>query len=588
MEGHDSPHDPADTNIGGGLTPPGDTTASPPPSRVVINTSSLISRDDDSEIETTAKAPRRGRRIALAAGAVAVLAGGTLAVTQPWSDDDTSTLEAPDNSTDDDGDDDDDTDATLPEPDISARWLLTDIPEGYRLTSVFDPNNMPEGQGPFPMEEPRFGTVTQYMFTGPDATFEDGPFIAVTASLIDQFEREDFDAIRFVQNYQGDASQFRAVTINEFSGAIGTNWDQTKSLLWGVLEEGFVVSIAYAGVDESDVLAIAEGITLEVDGKEATPVFDGAVADAGLEPFAESSQPNWGGINFGVNVPLYGQGNNVNVSYSDETAGRYTNLNVFVSDPSVDLVRIAKFWLADAEDATIHGQPAVFGATPSNFGSGDLIVWSEGGRTFVLSSDGASRDGPTVAELAEDFAEVDEDAWLTAIEEAAQFQGGFNGVSESWIVAVGDADDSSTWIIEANIVDEVVFWCTWLNTSDGSSGGGCQSAGDVEVPSLSEGPLIGWNGQVPTIVAQVPFDEPGWVLRYTTDDGGVTDVPVVTTRDGWGAALGALLPTAAGTAELIDPAGAVVDTLELSDDDYDFDLGTGIDFAPAATMAVGG
>ena len=74
------------------------------------------------------------------------------------------------------------------------------------------------------------------------------------------------------------------------------------------------------------------------------------------------------------------------------------------------------------------------------------------------------------------------------------------------------------------------------------------------------------------------------VLRFTADDGTVSEAPVASVREDWPFLVAVLAVTSTGTAELVAADGTVLTTREITE--TDLVLG-GVDIGVATTVAAG-
>jgi hypothetical protein len=403
------------------------------------------------------------------------------------------------------------------------------------------------------------------LFRATDATFEKGPWISVSVSLLDRFDRANFEPFNYV-----DQSQFRKVKVGGLNAAIGKNFDDSLALLYGPVNDGFAVSISALGVPEAALLAIAEEITLEEDGATATPVFGKALSAAKLEPFMRYTTPSWGGVQMGVQLPVLFGGDPTSTSVGYTTSDTFDEYLSITNQPMVsgfDALELARFVIADGKDVTVRNQPARAGTMPELFGQQAVVVWAEGGRLIVVTG---TMKTDELVDIADAVTVASDDEWAAAFEEFQANQEQFEQPPESWLISSGDLDDGTTWLVEAGVNDnDELALCGYSVSASGSSGSGCNPGSEVTVPSIVAGPMIGMSSSGITVVAIGALDE-SMVLRYTADDGDITETALRSIRAEWEFTVGALLPTAPGTAELIGADGRVIVTKEFSDDDFDF------------------
>lgn len=534
--------------------------------------------EDESESEAGLHRRARRRKFLLLGGIGTVAVAAVLVAVNPWSDDDAansaSTLAdgaSPSAAAD---------QLAATEPELSNRLLFDPRPEGFVAQYINDPGSNDQGFD----RQSGFTTMDVSLLRAADATLADGPWMSVTVNLLDRFERASFDPM----NGGFDASQFRKTKVNGLNGAIGKNWDDTQSLLFGPVNDGFAVSISAMGVPEATLLAIGAEITLEEDGATASPVFGKALIAAGLEPFLRYEAPSWGGVQVGLQLPgLFGDQFSTTVAYS--TVDGFGDFLSIMNQPlgaGLDFMELARFALTDTAEVTVHGVAGLVGQVPDNLGGQTMVVWTEGGRLVIVSG---SRDADELVALAETVTEASDDDWAQAqAQVAAQQRQNDERSPESWVIGVGDLPDSTTWVIEGAFdSDGDLATCAMTMSNDGSSSSGCGNATPVTAPSIIAGPSIGFSGSAASIIG---LGEPGdaLVLRYTPTDGDAIEVQFLREiRADWPMWAAAMVPSGPGTAELVDAAGVVVATKEFSEDEFSFDPGDtgGFGIAPAETVA---
>ena len=538
----------------------------------------LVDKSED-ESESATGIRRRARRRTLLVGLVGgtVLTAGVVGmlVAQPWAADES----APQSSVAAEGSSSADASgkADAIDPELSNRLMLSPSPEGFDVQYVNDPTA--ESEGPV-FVDPSAGMMDISLFRGADATYEDGPWISVSVSLLDRFERANFQPFNYV-----DRSMFRKAAVGGMAAAIGKNFDESRALIYGPVNDGFAVSITAIGVPEAQLLAIAEEITLEEDGATATPVFGAALTGAGLEPFLRYVAPSWGGVQVGMQLPGLFGGDPTSTSIGYTTAEGFDDYISITNQPlnaDFDMLQLARFVIVDGADVAVHGLPGLAGTLPEAFGAQPIVVWAEGGRLIVVTS---SQGVESLVDIAESVAVASEEDWAAAFEQSQSNQGEFQQAPDTWLIAAGDLEDAATWLIEGGINDDgELVLCGFTITADGGSSSGCIPAQEAAAPSILAGGTIGFNGTGVTIVALGPLDE-DLVLRYTTVDGDVSETQLRVIQAEWEYTAGALVPTAPGTAELIGADGRVIATKEFSADEFQFDANGDVGVAPVATAA---
>lgn len=270
---------------------------------------------------------------------------------------------------------------------------------------------------------------------------------------------------------------------------------------------------------------------------------------------------------FGSSVSyLTDKGHNVTVNNEPAPAG-------------FDLVAVAKVMVEDAEEVTVHGLPAVKG---SDQFSGDVVVWVEGGRSISVTGD--LDDLVAAAEAVE---EADGTTWDDLVA-AAQATMGNPGAAmpETWLIGAGDLEDSTTWMIEGGVDDNgLLQLCSAAFSNEGGSMSGCNGAThEVAEPSVFFGDGVGMDGAVGvSIIATVPNSMAGAVLRFTGEDGTVTEVPLKVVRADWSFQAAAMAVSVTGAAVVIGADGAELANVEVTDDNLEAAGGN-----TATTVAFGG
>ena len=534
--------------------------------------------EDESESEAGVRRRARRRTLLIGLGGGTVVAAGVIAllIAQPWADDATapeSSVEAAGSAS---AGSSGQTEAV--DPELSNRLMLSPPPEGFEVQYVNDPAG-PGGGDVF--TDQAVGTMDISLFRGADATYTDGPWIAVSVSLLDRFERANFQPFNYV-----DQSTFRKATVGGLQAAIGKNFDESQALVYGPVNDGFAVSISAIGVPEAQLLAIAEEITLDEDGATATPVFGAALSAVGLEPFLRYTAPSWGGVQVGVQLPGLFGGDPTSTSIGYTTSEGFDDYISITNQPlsgDFDTLALARFVIADGEDVSVHGVPALAGTMPKAFGKQPIVLWAEGGRLIVVTT---SQGVESLVDIAESVAVASDEDWAAAFEQSQSNQGQFQPAPETWLIAAGDLEDGATWLIEGGLDDDgELVLCGFTMTADSGSSSGCIPAQVAAAPSILEGGTIGFNGTGVTIVALGPLDE-DVLLRYTTVDGDVSETPLRVIQSEWEYTAGALVPAAPGIAELIGADGRVIASKEFAADEFQFDANGDIGIAPVATAAV--
>ncbi|MGB8859059.1 MAG: hypothetical protein WCC60_07385 [Ilumatobacteraceae bacterium] len=526
---------------------------------------SLVDKGEDAEETDEARTRRRRRTRAIALGgsfAVVAVGAGVL-VARPWATDGKPTTAASATSTLPGG-------AAGVEPTLSSHLVIGDIGEKLTVQWAND-GEANAGQ----MGQPT-GRRSMAMLAKPGAT-SDGPWLWAAVDLLDRFDRKSFDP----SNYMGDPSG-RKVMIGDVAGYyLDAGWTGSHMLVFGPVDDGFAVSFNANGLSQADMVAIAEELTLQEDADQALarPVFGPKAAELELAPVAAFDQDAWGFgggamISVGSGLTPFGS----SVSYLTDK-GHNVTVNNEPAPAGFDLVAVAKVMVEDAEEVTVHGLPAVKG---SDQFSGDVVVWVEGGRSISVTGD--LDDLVAAAEAVE---EADGTTWDDLVA-AAQATMGNPGAAmpETWLIGAGDLEDSTTWMIEGGVDDNgLLQLCSAAFSNEGGSMSGCNGAThEVAEPSVFFGDGVGMDGAVGvSIIATVPNSMAGAVLRFTGEDGTVTEVPLKVVRADWSFQAAAMAVSVTGAAVVIGADGAELANVEVTDDNLEAAGGN-----TATTVAFGG
>ena len=264
-------------------------------------------------------------------------------------------------------------------------------------------------------------------------------------------------------------------------------------------------------------------------------------------------------------------------------------------------MRIARFFIKNPVEGTVHGQPAIAGdiATRQPMpGQPGRVTWIEDGYVVTVS---ANKPADELLTIAETVREATDDEWSTMKDDVKKRQEEANlgqNQIDTWIIGAGDLDDSTTWVMEGGYTDDGSFSTSMMLASgDGSmSGGGGSGGQDITYPYLSIQPNsmggpMGNSNSVNLVVALVAADTEGAVLRFTPTDSAeaVIEVPIHLIRDDWPALAGALgAPGAvAGTVEIVATDGTILATKDVEAMESNGDGGGDVTAATVAA-AVGG
>jgi hypothetical protein len=463
----------------------------------------------------------------------------------------------------------------LPAPTLDWRLVVGDVPQGFTPQWI----NAPQLDGG-DFEE--FDVTQQVqLWAGPDATMEDGPWLATTVQLLDRFERRNFDPTQYV-----DPSQAVSTRVGSYEGAfIDDAFSGVTQLVFGPVDDGYAVAISFGGIDRAAISRVAAELTIdESDESSAKAVLGPAVGELGVDvaPLADYETNSWGLGGSPVMVMFNGSMNTTTLTYSSDLGG-LTLMNEPLI-PGLDPLALAEFVLVDAESTTVHGLPAVAGRTEAlGFGfDSSAVVWVEGGRSIWVIG---SLDTDELVDTAESVREatVDEFDELRGQIEGFQDEGpGFP--EQTWLLGSGDLEDSTTWSVEGDIdleaEEDVIMVCSWSSSPNESSSGCGADTVDIDAPSIQSGPSVGLRAQSPTLIAMVDIDQQGVVLRFTAGDGTVTESPVRVIRDDWPVRVVAMAVEQAGRAELVAADGTVLVEREVTEDDVAIESGD----VPAETV----
>jgi len=504
----------------------------------------LVDKGVDAEERDDPSANRRRARRRLGIGGAAVaVAAGALVATAPWSSDgDTSNGSAKSTST---------TTArsssgSVEEPTLSSRLIVGDLPDGYSVQWVDEP--VDDGS----IDE--LPLATNVLLAADGALADDGPWLTATVVLLDRFERKSFDPEAYVSTGDGVA-----VTVGDLKGSyVATDFSDHSVLAFGPVKEGYVVTFNSKGLTKADLLSIAGEMDLDESTSDALawPLFGPAVDELRLQTVTSytDASSGFGGGPLSVALGSFGGGTNVNYGSNDDTL----SLSNSVPPAGMDVLTLARFGLSKAKDVTVHDLPAVIGEIGGGFGV-SAVMWLEGGRLVTV----VSGDGDGLLEIAESVRPADDSEW-NALNDAAQ-TGDFGQPQQTWLIGVGELEDATTWLIEGSVGDGGDLTLCVNNSSVDSSGGGCTTGEPVGGPAVLDAGMLGMDG--PTAegyVAVVPNDVVGAVLRFTADDGAVTEVPLKVVRSDWSFQAAAIAVTSDGEIRVVSADGTVLTTLTVS------------------------
>jgi hypothetical protein len=495
----------------------------------------------------------RRRRWILPVALLATLAvgvGGTLAAVQLTKDDEATV------STSGGSDETSDTVAEIALP--ATRYAFAEAPADMELSWISDPDREDQGG----MGDQPYGSLV--LLAGADATYSKGPWVTVMARGLAEWERGS----ELMSSLPFDTSTAKTVKIGgTYDGKLGTSWDGSTVLGFGPVDEDYVVLMSAEGLSDQQLVEVASGVQL-ADGE---PRLDPSVLPMEMDVLAKAD-----GVWDSAPTAFINSARSISLNYAAAAQtpdSAYVSLQYWVQRND-DVLSLATFMLDDAEEITVHGKPAVLGTPSQNFGGGfdsRTVVWSEDDNTFVLSVNNGDELDP--AALAESVVPADSAEWddLYAEMQARQKEQEefYNNPPDSWLIAAGDLDSSTTWAIEGGLMDAERGGGFIISTSEMSANSSGMSGGFDPVNALTEFPtvLVRDDGmESTTIVALGPLDPAGSILRVTLDDGQVIELPLRTIRPEWPASAAAVAVSAerSGTAELLGADGTVLATGELT------------------------
>lgn len=521
---------------------------------------------DEAERDDAPNGRRRGLLWAGLGATVAVVAAGSLIVTEPWSNDDSSSTPAastvPRPTSD-----------TSPEPTLSSHLIIGDVPEGFVVQWLND--NEVNGPG----VDDGSAMSTNVLLTAKGATIEDGPWLSATVMLLDRFERKSFDPDVYTSSGDGVA-----VTINGLKGSyVAKDFNDMSQLVYGPVKEGYAVTLSSKGLSRADLTSIATELDLDEAPQDAIawPLFGATVDTLDLQTLTSYAQPfnGFGGSPEALAFGGFG-GEGTSVNYGTDTESAVvTNA---VPAAGMDVLMLARFGLSKSKDVTVHELPAVMGEIAGGFGM-TVVIWLEGGRVITV----AGSEGTNVLDMAQSVRVADDSEWSDLNDLANQNNGGPGDIQPTWLIAAGDLDDSTTWTIEGDVDDNGSFTlCSSSTTIDSSSNSGCSSQSKVEEASILDAGSLGVGGSTAEgYAALVPTGVEGAVLRFTSTDGVVTDVPLKVIRDDWGFQAAGFAVTVDGELSIVAADGSVLASLTVAAPEQGTD-GSGT--TAAGPIAVGG
>jgi hypothetical protein len=529
-----------------------------------MTTTPLVDKGEDaSERDDRLKEPGSARRWMAGGAVLTIAAAGVLVAVKPWAGQETSASPISDSSAPPASNTND---APVANDDGSHQLALATPPDDFAVQWVEDPF---QRRGPEPgVDVARPIPIAVDLYAAEGSTIGKGPWLSTSVQLLDRFERRAFDPMNYV-----DQSVANEVSVGGLKGAISENFDDTLTVLWGPVNEGYAVQLSARGLSSQQLVTLAAGVTLEenADGAEARVVLGDRPPALDLPLYASYSVESWG---FGGGLlPPFGLGGSpmtTTVGYTVDDGAGFLNVANTPLDDAEDVMRLARFYLDEANEVTIGALTGLAGTMPAAMGGGEVVLWLNGTRLVTVTG---SLDGDDLVPLANDVALLGDDEWAALFEAAQQNDGGApeGGVIEAWVIGVGELSTSETWIIEGSFDEddeeepEFVLCAVSSLEGMGMSSSGCSETVAAKVPSLQQGPRVGTVSGYPSVIA---FGDPkadDLVLRFTAADGSVDTRPLTLVRREWPFVAAALVVEKPGTVELTDGAGTVLDTYEIDE-----------------------
>lgn len=335
---------------------------------------------------------RRKRYGALVAGvAVAALVGGLL-IWQPWSSDEAA---AP----------------TTTAPALSSE-LVIDV-DGVALSRSL------QSSGGMDQDQAQDG----FIFVGPDASLETGPYLAF---LVDDLDGDTIDP--------GDSET--TLEINGHEAVVEDNEGNIEVYWEG--EPGVRYGVAGAGVSQAQVIAFAEAVSF--DGG-ITTVNDADAID-GLEPAGDIDTL------FGILsmvVPFFStDAASITLEYGTEQGDTITLTSI---EASGDFSALAALMLDDERIVEVDGEQVVIGVVDDSFSAeGDLqvLLVLRGGQLIGITATDIDDDG--LLALLAGVRPASDDEWaevLSVVEDPMDdFLGGDSGEDSATVPASALPDDT--------------------------------------------------------------------------------------------------------------------------------------------------
>ncbi len=421
--------------------------------------------------------------------------------------------------------------ATSPAP----HWIIGALPDDLAVFQAFDASS--QGDDGF---EPSAPTVSAVLLAEPGATASTGGTVMISVTEYDDtFLSEETGADSIVI----DGTSWYVYDDGEADGMQNVTFP---------IDERWNVDLTTRHRGRAELAAIANSIDIDDDG---TIVFrDGALIE-GYEEVVDGDAL--------MAMSLSGGADSSTVAYTTPDGDFSQNLSLTVTPmPPTDFAPMFRLFVDDLVELTVHDLPAIGGANDDMLGGEAVIVWQEDGNLVVLTG---SYDVDELLPIAESVREATDEEWDEALSafDPGVFEPGFGIDDSNFVVGAGDVGDRRTWIVEASF-DDGFQACA--NTDNYSS---CMTTSDTDVDATN--PILqivsgSDDGSIGTLIAVVDRSIIGAVLRITPAGGDPILVPLheVDATFPGPAAAGAYLIDDGGTAELLDAAGTVLATLDLT------------------------
>ncbi len=340
-----------------------------------------------------------------------------------------------------------------------------------------------------------------------------------------------------------------AITVGDTSWYVYENGGEENVMF--PVDKRWNVDLTTRRRSRAELAALANSIDVDDDG---TIVFHDGTLIAGYEQVIEGEV---------LMAMQSGAGTHSSMVMYATPGGDFSeNVNLTVTPmPPVDFAPMFRLFVDGPVDLVVHDLPALGGENDDDFGGQAVIVWQEDGNLIILTGSYSVEELLPIAESVREATDEEWDEALNAFDPSSFEPDGLD--DSNFVVGAGDIGDRRTWIVEASF-DDGFQACA--NTDNYSS---CMTTSDAEVDATN--PILqivsgSDDGSIGTIIAVVDRSIAGAVLRITPTDGDPILVPLheVDATFPGPAAAGAYLLDTGGTAELLDAAGAVLATLDLT------------------------